>query len=249
MDRVSIPFNDKPLIQRMERKTKLASTQNEGEGNVPNEVDLGISRQGEQEHHLDHNKEEVQKGFLKGNMGNPGSILKEIGTLKQKMQVISKDFGQLNKTARGERTLGQHIDRLSEVIGNAEEVKNLMKRLPPIESKNRNLELVNKDIQKRIESPEARVSNMEKTIKNLGDKNCNILKTMADNFNTLLNKMDQARGLDFSVVNKDQGPSKHTRANSKKNAGGGVKKLEEMKATIENMNILADQAADLLKTL
>ena len=41
---------------------------------------------------------------------------------------------------RGEHMLGQHIDRLSEVIGNAEEVKNLMKMVPPIETKNRNLE-------------------------------------------------------------------------------------------------------------
>ena len=47
MDRVSVPSNDEPLIQRIERKRKLVSAQNEGEDNVPNEIDLGKSRQGE----------------------------------------------------------------------------------------------------------------------------------------------------------------------------------------------------------
>ena len=100
-----------------------------------------------------------------------------------------------------------------------------------------------------MESLYARVSNMKKMIKKLADQNCNILKTMANNFNTLLNKMDQAKGLDSFDVIKNQGPSKHTRANSKKNEGVEVKKLDEMKATVKNMNILVDQAADLLKNL
>ena len=48
---------------------------------------------------------------------------------------------------------------------------------------------------------------------------------------------------------EDQGLRKHTRANSKKTKGVEAKKLDDMKASVENMNILADQAADLLKTL
>ena len=86
-------------------------------------------------------------------------------------------------------------------------------------------------------------------INNLANQNCSIPKIVFDNFNTLLNKMDQAKGLDSSIVNEDQELSKHTRANSKKNVGGEVKNLDEMKATMENMNILVDQVADLLKTL
>lgn len=132
----------------MERKIKMVSAQDEGDDNVPEEVELDKNKQGEQEHYFEHNREEDEKGFLMGIMGNPRSIWKDVGTLKQQMQVISKDFEQLNKMAKGENTLGQHIDKLYEVIGNAEEVKNLMKRVPSIETKNRNLEQVNKDIQK-----------------------------------------------------------------------------------------------------
>lgn len=152
-------------------------------------MDLNRNKQGEQEEYFEHNKEEDEQGFLKGIMGNPGSIMKDIGTLKQQMQDISRDFDQLSKTTKGERTLGQHIDRLSEVISNAEEVKNLMKCVPTIETKNRNLDQLSKDIQKIMDGLNARVSNMEKIVKKLADQNCIILKTMADNFNTLLNKM------------------------------------------------------------
>ena len=42
--------------------------------------------------------------------------------------------------------MGQHIDRLSKVIGNAEEVKNLMKKVPLIEANNKNFEKANIDI-------------------------------------------------------------------------------------------------------
>ena len=90
-----------------------------------------------------------------------------------------------------------------------------MKHVPTIEIKNRNLEQVNKYIQKRVESIDSRVSNMEKIVKKLANQNCSILMTMVDNFNTLLNKMDQSKGLDSYVMIKDQGPSKCTRANPK----------------------------------
>ena len=46
---------------------------------------------------------------------------------------------------------------------------------------------------------------------------------------------------------ENQGPSKHTWSHSKK--GVDVNKMDEMKTTVENMHILTDQAADLLKTL
>ena len=41
--------------------------------------------------------------------------------------------------------------------------------------------------------------------------------------------------------------SKHTQAHS--NKGVDVNKKDGMKATVENMHILADQVADLLKTM
>ena len=68
------------------------SAQVEGDDNVLKEVELDNKKQGEKEHYLEHNREEDEKGFIKGIMGNPRSMLKDVKTLKQKMQVISKDF-------------------------------------------------------------------------------------------------------------------------------------------------------------
>lgn len=46
----------------------------------------------------------------------------------------------------------------------------------------------------------------------------------------------------------DQGPSKCTRVGSKKSEAMDDKELDELRASIVKMNILADQAMDLLKT-
>ena len=56
----------------------------------------------------------------------------------------------MSKNNRGEMTLGQHLDKLLDVIGNAKEVKNLMKRVPPLEVKNRAMEKIVKDMQKML---------------------------------------------------------------------------------------------------
>ena len=77
------------------------------------------------------------RGSSKGIFGNPSSILKEIGILKHQMQLLGKEMEQLSKTSRGEKTLGQHIDKLLEVIGNVEEVKNVMHKIPLLEAKQR----------------------------------------------------------------------------------------------------------------
>ena len=55
---------------------------------------------------------------MKGVFGNP-STMKDINTMKEQMQDLRREFDHLRKTNRGEKTLGQHIDRLLDVIGNA----------------------------------------------------------------------------------------------------------------------------------
>ena len=119
------------------------------------------------------------------------------------MQFIVKEFEPLSKMARGERTLGQHIDRLFEVTGNAKEVKNLMKKVPMVEAKNRVLEKANSDTQKRMDNVEARMGNIEKMIKKMVDHNSNILKTVVDNFSRLLKKFEQDKGHDSPTLIKN----------------------------------------------
>ena len=46
--------------------------------------------------------------------------------LGRDMQALRKEVGHAKKIAFGEHTLGQHIDRLMEVVRSAEDVKNLM---------------------------------------------------------------------------------------------------------------------------
>ena len=96
-----------------------------------------------------------------------------------------------------------------------------MKRMQTIEIKNRNVDQLGKDLQKMMDGLDSKVSNMEKTVKKLTYQNYSILKTVADNFNTLLNKLEQSKGQDSHFVNEDQG----TRANSKKSEGVEVKKV------------------------
>ena len=81
---------------------------------------------------------------------------------------------------------------------------------------------------------------MEEVVKKLDDHNCSILKTIVDTINSVLDKLDQGSIHGSRDRNKDQGPSKCTRANSKKIEVVKDKEIEELKAFVVNMNILAD---------
>ena len=74
-------------------------------------------------------------GSSKSLFGNLVSFQKEIGILKHKMLMLSKEMDQLSKKFREEWNLGQHIDKLLKVIGDVEEVKNLMHKIPVMEEK------------------------------------------------------------------------------------------------------------------
>ena len=65
-----------------------------------------------------------------------------------------------------------------------------MKHVPPLEAKNKNLDQLRKDLQKRMDGLGTRVGNFEKMVEKLANQNCTILKTVADNFNTLLNELE-----------------------------------------------------------
>ena len=62
----------------------------------------------------------------------------------------------------------------------------------------------------------------------------------------ILKQFENDKGQDSPPVAEMQGPSKRTRAHSKKN--DDVSKKDEVKAAAENMQILADQVVDLIKT-
>lgn len=94
-----------------------------------------------------------------------------------------------------------------------------------------------------------RVEIMEKAIKKLADQKISKLKSVADNINTLLRKLDQGIIHGSRDRTEDQGPNKCTRENSKKTEMVKVREIKELKASIMNMNILADQTTDILKNL
>ena len=72
--------------------------------------------------------------------------------------------------------MGQHINRLFEFIINAKEVNNLMKCVPPLKAKNKNLDQLGKYLQKRVDGLDNRVGNLEKMVKKLANYNYTILK-------------------------------------------------------------------------
>ena len=124
---------------------------------------------------------------MRGLHGNPGAILNEIGVMKSQIQTLGCDIQDLRRvvthvsqTARGERTLGQHIDRLLDVVGSAEDIKNIMQKGPSMEAKNTAYDSDISEVQGKLSTLEAKFCNIEKLIKQL-----------ADNLSTLLKKMDK----------------------------------------------------------
>ena len=61
-----------------------------------------------------------------------------------------------------------------------------------------------------------------------------------------MKKLDNVKGQDSPQRGDSQGPSKRTRAHSKKVEE--MSKMDEVKNVVANMHILADQALDLIKT-
>ena len=90
---------------------------------------------------------------------------------------------QVSKISRGECTLGQHIDRLLEVIGNVEEVKNIMHKIPQLDAKHRVLDKAINANQGKISKLEAKLGNLEK-----------LFKQMTNNVGNLLKKFENDKG-------------------------------------------------------
>lgn len=92
-----------------------------------------------------------------------------------------------SKIARGERTLDQHIDMLMEVVGSVEDVKNLMMKISQLEARNRAMDIDFNANQGKVTMMEAKISNLEKLIKQL-----------ANNVGTLIKKLEMDKGQDSS---------------------------------------------------
>lgn len=139
-----------------------------------------------------------------------------------------------SKTAHGEHTLSQHIGRLMEVVGSVEDVKKLMFKISQLEAKNRAMDRDFNVNQGKVTMMEAKIGNLEKLIKKL-----------VDNVGTLIKKLEMDKGQNSPQEADYQGPSKCTKAHSKKTDNMGKK--DEVKAVVDKMQILVDQVLDLIK--
>lgn len=232
VERDYLQSDDEPIAKRLESKRKLFRRL--GKKKVkPSKEESNSTDHGEEGSNSEGGHG-VGKDFRpsKGLIGNPGSIMKDIDILKHKMVLLNKEMEHLSKTARGERTLGQHIDKLSEVIGNAEEVKNLMHKIPVLEAKQKVMDKDISSIQGRLTKVETRLGNMDKHLRQLGDNMTTFLKNEAEKSQV------SPMGVD------SQGPSKRTRANAKKMEENSKK--EEVQAAAETMHSLVDQAVHLM---
>ena len=172
--------------------------------------------------------DELQKVLL----SNPRSMLREIGILKHQMQQMGKEMEQISKTARGERTLGQHIHKLSEVIMNAEEVKNLMQKIPMMEAKQRVMDKDICNIQGRVSKLKTQLGNME-----------NQVKQLLDSVSKNGKKVESVKGKDQltlkDLVNIPRAQSKRIEETSK---------MDEENIAAGNMQTLVDQAFKLVES-
>ncbi len=230
-ERESMHSDDEPLAHHLERKRKFVWYQvNKNAKKVKDDFDVDIDEQESKSEGGDSGL-----GSSKGMFGNSGSIQKDIGILKHKIFLLNKEMEQFSKMARGERTLGQHIDKLSEVIGNAEEVKNLMHKIPMFEAK---LRVMDKD----IHSVQVKVSKLESKLGNM-DKQ---LKQMVENVSTFHKKNVVGKDQDSPLGVDSQGPSMRTQAHLKKIEETSRK--DEVKAAAETMHSLVDQVMNLINT-
>ena len=108
---------------------------------------------------------------------------KQLQVFGRDMQALWKNLGHVSQNAWGEPTLGQHIDRLSEVIGNEEEVKNLMQRISQLEARNKMLDKEFNANQGKILKLKAKMINLEK-----------LLNQIAENVSTLMKKLENVKG-------------------------------------------------------
>ena len=72
--------------------------------------------------------------------------------------------------------MGQHIDKLSKAIGNVEEVKILMHKIPLMESKQRFIDKDIINIQRKVSKLETKMGNLDKLFKQLTNNVSNLLK-------------------------------------------------------------------------
>ena len=88
---------------------------------------------GSQVMRIPRNRQDSTPRSVKGLHGNLGAILNEIGVMKSQIQTLQcniqdlrRVFMHVSKIACDERNLGQHIDRLLDVVGSTKDIKNLM---------------------------------------------------------------------------------------------------------------------------
>ena len=72
--------------------------------------------------------------------------------------------------------MGQHIDKLSEVIGNEKEVKNLMHKIPLMKEKQMVMDKDISNIQGKVSKLETKLGNLDKLFKQMTDNMSNLLK-------------------------------------------------------------------------
>ena len=77
---------------------------------------------------------------LAGVFGYTRLLRRDMNMVKEQMKDLRREFDHLSNTSQRELTLSQHLDKLTEVIGNVEEVTNMMKRVPPLEMKSRDID-------------------------------------------------------------------------------------------------------------
>ena len=76
------------------------------------------------------------------------------------------------------------------MIGNAEDVTNMTKRVPPLEVKTRAIDQMVKDMQKKIDILDKRVEGTENILKKISDQSCSILTAIAENIKVMLDKLE-----------------------------------------------------------
>ena len=82
------------------------------------------------------------------------------------------------------------MDKLTKVIGNVEEVENMMKRVPPLKVKARDTDPMIRNMKMKVGNLDRRIGSIESVLKKMVELSGAILRATANNIKFLLEKLE-----------------------------------------------------------
>jgi hypothetical protein len=183
-------------------------------------------------------------GILKIMYNDQVSIKTQVDKTQGEMKI-------LNSMGIGDKTVAECLNEMKEVVGNSEaqveyanKVESMEKQVKQIKD---NMEKDNRD--EDIKSLHKKVKRLETTVKKIGEQCLISLKAYCGHAQILMDKLEVInKEKDSSIVEKT-GPGSRTRASARKKSPKEDKETEELKTSVNNMQLMVLEAEEIVKEM